>query len=252
MEPIDICYTPLDIPIRPDIDMVKFMEWIKKVYPQPCKEKEIHAEKTIGEEYPWDLVFASSNGRWQNNFDNEFPELAKYCYEAFNLKRHELTTVLFLPVRSSINGVGFWHNDIDPGGFRFYIECENHVENPLLLRKTIEKYNTINGIVVPVGSDDDRLQKEVFNCKMPDPHMAYYLNNYRSVHAPMITVPGTRIAVLLTVNKFFVDEVLKRNKNLIVSSANKYKDYAILYQEEQKDPDHIERSELSSENVVRP
>jgi hypothetical protein len=32
-----------------------------------------------------------------------------------------------------------------------------------------------------------------------------------------------------SVNKLFIDEVLKRNKNLIVSSANKYKDYAILY-----------------------
>ena len=240
MEPIDICYTPLDIPKRPDIDMNKFMSWIKKTYPQPLKEKEIHAEQKIGEGYTWDLVFASSNGRWQNDFDTEFPELAKYCYEAFNMKRYELNTVLFLPVRPSINGIGFWHNDIDPGGFRFYIECENHEENPLLLRKTIEKYNTINGIAVPVGSDDDRLQKEIFNCKMPNPHMAYYLNNYRAVHAPMMTVPGTRIAVLLTVNKFFVDEVLKRNKNLIVSSAKKYKDYAILYQEEQTDLDHIE------------
>ena len=229
MEPIDICYTPLDIPIRPDIDMVKFMAWIKKVYPQPCKDTNIHAEQKIGEGYTWDLVFAASNGFWQNNFDKEFPELAIYCYEAFNIKRYELNTVLFLPVRETVHGIGFWHNDIDPGGFRFYIEFENHEENPLLLRKTIEKYNTINGIVVPVGDDDDRLQKEIFNCKIPNPHMAYYLNNYRAVHAPMMTVPGIRIAVLLTINSAFHDAVQKRTRDMIVQSAIKYKDHTILW-----------------------
>ena len=229
MEPIDICYTPLDIPVRPDIDMHKFMSWIKQVYPQPCKEKEIHAEKTIGQDYPWDLVFASSNGVWQNNFDNEFPELAKYCYEAFNMKRYELNTVLFLPVRPSITGTGFWHNDIDPGGYRFYLECEHYNDNPLLLRKTKLPYPERESIVVPIGGDDDRLQKEIFNCKMSNPHMAYYLNNCRSVHAPMMTTPGTRVAVLLTINRAHTEAVLKRNRDLVVSSAIKYKDYAILW-----------------------
>jgi hypothetical protein len=229
MEPIDICYTPLDIPIRPDIDMIKFMAWIKKVYPQPCKETEIHSEKTIGKDYTWDLVFGASKGLWQNDFDKEFPELAKYCYEAFNIKRYELNTVLFLPVRSSVTGIGFWHNDIDPAGFRFYLECENYKVNPLLIRKTIEKYNTINSIVVPVNGDDNRLQKEIIDCKIPNPHMSYYLNNYRAVHAPMMTTPGIRIAVLLTVNGQFIDSVLKRTKELIVSSAIKYKDYAVFW-----------------------
>lgn len=252
MEPIDICYTPLDIPKRPDIDMNKFMSWIKKTYPQPLKEKEIHAEQKIGEGYTWDLVFASSNGLWQNNFDKEFPDLAKYCYEAFNIKRYELNTVLFLPVRPSVTGIGFWHNDIDPGGFRFYLECENYNDNPLLLRKTKLPYTTQESIIVPLGNDDDRLQKEIFNCKMSDPHMAYYLNNFRAVHAPMITIPSNRISVLLTINKLYIDKVLERTKNLIVSSAKKYKDYAILYQEEQKDLDHSEQLDISSANVVRP
>lgn len=229
MEPIDICYTPLDIPIRPNIDMHKFMEWIKKVYPQSCKETNIHAEKSFGDKYTWDLVFASSYGKWQNDFDKEFPELARYCYEGFNIKSYELNTVLFLPVRPSVNGIGFWHNDVDPCGFRFYIECEHYKENPLLLRKTTEQYNIVNPFSIPLGEDSDKLQKEIFNCKMTNPHMSYYLNNFRAVHAPSITIPSTRIAVLLTVKQVFVKAVLERTRDLVVSSARKYEDYAILW-----------------------
>jgi hypothetical protein len=229
MEPIDICYTPLDIPIRPNIDMYKFIEWIKKIYPQPCKEINFHAEKTFGDNYTWDLVFAASGGIWQGNFNTEFPELAEYCYKAFNVNRYELNTVVFLPVRPAIKGLGFWHSDRDPTGFRFYIECENYKQNPLLIRKTVEKYNKIDTIVVPLEGDDNRLQPEIFNCKMIDPHMAYYLNNYRSVHAPMMTVPGTRIAAFITIKPAFIDIVRSRTRDMIVESAIKYKDYAILW-----------------------
>lgn len=229
MEPIDICYTPLDIPIRPDVDLSKFLSWVKRIYPQSCKESHFHAEKKFGENYTWDLVFSATNGIWQDNFDKEFPEIVNYCYEAFNIKKHELNTVVFLPVRESIKGLGFWHNDRDPTGFRFYIECENHESNPLLMRKTVEKYNEINTIVVPLNEDDNRLQQEIFNCKMINPHMSYYLNNYRSVHAPMMNVPGIRIAAFITIKPAFSDIVRARTRDMIVASAIKYKDYAILW-----------------------
>jgi hypothetical protein len=229
MQPIDICYTPLDIPIRPDIDIAKFLSWAQSVYPQSCKSKSPNAEDLIGKDYPWDLVWGAWDGVWQNNFDKEFPELAVYCYEAFKIRRHELGGAIFLPVRSSVKGVSFWHNDVDPTGFRFYLECEHYKENPLLLKKTKLPYTDQPAISVPLNGIDDRLQEEAITCRMTDPHMAYYLNNFRSVHALTVHTPGIRIAAFVTVKKMFIEIVQNRTKDLIVSSALKYKDHAILW-----------------------
>jgi hypothetical protein len=229
MEPIDICYTPLDIPKRPDVDISKFLSWAQSVYPQSCKTGSSNAEDVIGEEYPWDLVWGAFNGTWIDNFDKEFPELVEYCYSAFNIRRHELGGAIFLPVRKSVKGVSFWHNDVDPTGFRFYLECEHYNDNPLLLRKTKIPYTDREPIVISLNGDDDRLQKEIFNCKMTDPHMAYYLNNIRSVHAPSVNVSGIRIAGFITVKKPYQNIVQKRTRDMIVASAIKFKDYAIIW-----------------------
>lgn len=229
MEPIDICYTPLDIPKRPDIDLLKFNNWVKEVYPQPCKKKAIHAEKDLTIDYTWDLAFGLFDGQWQNDFDKEFPELASYCYEGFGVHRHEIGTIVFLPVRETVSGTAFWHNDIDSTGFRFYLECEHHEENPLLLRKTVIPYTTMSAIVIPLNGDDDRVQKEVHNCKMTDPHMSFYLNNYRAVHAPTVNVPGMRIAGFITIDPRYSADVRARSREMIIASANKFKDYAILW-----------------------
>ena len=229
MESIDICYTPLDIPKRPDIDISKFLSWAQSVYPQPCKENAPNAENDIGEDYPWDLVWGAWDGVWQNDFNNQFPELANYCYKAFNIKRYELGGAIFLPVRRTVTGTSFWHNDVDPTGFRFYIECQHHIENPLLLRKTITPYTKLPSIIVQLNGNDDRISQEIFNCKMIDPHMAYYLNNFRSVHAPTVNVPGIRIAAFITVKKPYQEIVRRRTNDMIVASANKFKDHAILW-----------------------
>jgi hypothetical protein len=229
MQSIDICYTPLDIPIRPNINIPKFMSWAQNVYPQSCKKNAPNAENDIGKDYPWDLVWGAWDGVWQNDFDKQFPELAKYCYKAFNIQRHELGGAVFLPIRKTVTGTSFWHNDVDPTGFRFYLECEHHNENPLLLRKTIVPYTELTPIIVQLNNDDTRISQEVINCKMIDPHMAYYLNNFRSVHAPTMNVPGIRIAAFITVKKVYQEIVRKRTNNMIVSSAIKFKDHAILW-----------------------
>lgn len=229
MEPIDICYTPLDVPKRPDIDVQKFLSWAQRVYPQSCKKNSLTAENDIGKEYPWDLVWGALDGVWLDNFDKEFPELTKYCYEAFGIRSYELGGAIFLPVRSSVKGISFWHNDVDPTGFRFYLECEHYKENPLVLRKTKLPYTERVGIIVDLNGNDDRLQDEIFNCKMPDPHMAYYLNNFRAVHAPSMNVLGIRIAGFITVKKRYQDVVQKRSRDMIVASAVKFKDHAILW-----------------------
>jgi hypothetical protein len=64
---------------------------------------------------------------------------------------------------------------------------------------------------------------------MIDPHMAYYLNNFRSVHAPTVNVPGIRIAAFITVKKPYQEIVRRRTNDMIVASANKFKDHAILW-----------------------
>lgn len=229
MHPIEICYTPLDVPTRPDVDIAKFLSWTKSTYPQPFKSLANTAENLIGKDYPWDLVWGAYDGVWQNNFDKEFPELSVYCYEAFKIHPHELSGAIFLPVRKSVQGVSFWHNDVDPTGFRFYIECEHYNDNPLLLRKTKLPYSQRISIAVPLTGEDSRLQKKVFHCKMTDPHMAYYLNNVRAAHAVSVNIPGIRIAAFITVKKMFTEIVQNRTRDLIVSSALKYNDHAILW-----------------------
>lgn len=229
MEPIDICYTPLDMPERPDIDIQKFLDWAKRVYPQLAKDKAKHSEAQFNELYPWDLVFGCFDGEWQDNFDKEFPELAEYCYNAFGIRRMELATVVFLPVRPHVQGISFWHSDMDGTGFRFYLECENHDKNPLVVRKTVNPNNELAMLSISLDEDHEALQKEVYRCNMISPHQSFYINNYRAVHAPMMDVPALRIAGFVTVRPFFTEMVKKRTRDLIVRSAEKYKDYAILW-----------------------
>ena len=229
MEPIDICYTPLDLPDRPNIDIEKFLSWGKKVYPQIVKDKVISSESQFNEKYPWDTVFGCFRGDWQDSFDQEFPELAEYTYTVFNINREELASVVFLPVRPHVTGISFWHQDVDPTGFRFYIECEHHDKNPLVVRKTVAPNNHIAGLSIPLNGDHDALQKEVYKCKMTSPHQAFYINNHRAVHAPMMDVPALRIAGFVTVKKQYMDIVKERTRDLIVNSAEKFKECAILW-----------------------
>jgi hypothetical protein len=134
-----------------------------------------------------------------------------------------------LPIRPHVTGVSFWHSDSDITGFRYYLECEHHLENPLLMRKTIEPYEELNGVVVPFNGDDDKLQKETLVCKMTSPHQAFYLNNCRAVHAPTMFVPSLRIAGFV-VPKILYEKIIRaRSTDLIVNSALKFKDHAILW-----------------------
>ena len=231
MQPIDICFTPLDIPKRPNIDLEKFLQWAKLVYPQSCKDQAKHAESVYKDEYPWDLVFAKFGSRWQDNFDIQFPNLAKYCYEGFNLKDYEIQSVIFLLIRDSVKGYSFWHNDIDLTGFRFYLENENFNLNPLMLRKTKLPY-TKKITIATIEESSTLLKEKEYICKIPDPHSSFYLNNLRSAHSIFVTKPGLRIAGFITIGNSYLAGVMKRTSEIIVRSAEKFKEYAVLYQEE--------------------
>lgn len=229
MQTENILYTPLDVPLPPDIDTEKFLSWVSKVYPQAAKSDAADsiAEKRMPNNYPWDLAFGAYNGQWIDGFEIEFPEIANYCLSAFNITTTELSTLIFLPIRPSISGLAFWHNDVDPTGFRFYLANEHSDKNPLLLKKTIEPLTHVMNFKPPMPEDHPALQKEVYECRIPSGNHAFYINNIRAVHSPMITVPSTRIAGIITIKKHLQASVIKASEELLIRSAEKFKDYAI-------------------------
>lgn len=229
MEASNILYTPLDVPLPPNIDIEKFLSWVNKVYPQSVKRSAASStsENQMPNNYPWDLVFGAYNGRWIDGFDAEFPDLADYCLSAFGITPTDLLTAVFLPIRPSVSGLAFWHNDVDTTGFRFYLINEHSDKNPLLLKKTVSPLTHVTDFKPPIPSDHPALQKEVHVCHLPSACHAFYINNIRAVHSPMVTVPATRIAGFVTVKKHLQPYIKKSSESLLIRSAEKFKDYAI-------------------------
>jgi hypothetical protein len=229
MEVSNILYTPLDVPPPPDIDTEKFLAWVRKVYPQSVKTSasKSTAETRMPDNYPWDLVFGAYNGEWRDNFNIEFPELTNYCLDAFGITTRELLTVVFLPIRQSVTGLAFWHNDTDETGFRFYLTNEHSDKNPLLLRKIVNPLTHITKITPPIPDNHPALQKEVYTCNFPSSRHAFYINNIKAVHSPMVTVPANRIAGFITVKPHYLTHVRESSEALLIRSAEKFKDYAI-------------------------
>lgn len=231
MELINLLYTPLDVPERPAINIDKFKQWLASAYPQECLTRTPAYNNSMQyykEKYPWHLTFGMADGEWQNNFDVEFPEYSKYLYESIGLKRHEIVSIIFLPIRDEVSGLAFWHADVDDLGFRFYVDNKKYLENPLLLKKTVGLH-TSNVMSLPITDDDDRLQPETYVCKMISPTQSFYLNNYRAVHSPFINVPGTRIAGFVNVYAKYRAEVRQRTETFILKSAAKFKDHTIVW-----------------------
>jgi hypothetical protein len=231
MEAANILYTPLDVPPPPEIDIEKFLSWVKRVYPQPEKgdaaKAKSTAEELMPDNYPWDLVFGAYNGKWIDGFNTEFPELADYCLSAFGITTTELLTAVFLPIRASVTGLAFWHNDVDETGFRFYLVNEHSDKNPLLLKKIVEPTSYIPNLKAPIPEDHPALQKEVHVCNFPSDRHAFYINNIRAVHSPMVNVPANRIAGFITIKRHLQPYVKKISEPLLIRSAEKFKDYAI-------------------------
>ena len=231
MDLINLLYTPLDVPERPAVDIDKFKQWLTAVYPQECLTKTPAWSNSMAlykDKYPWHLTFGMADGEWQNNFDTEFPEYSKYLYESIGLERHEIVSIIFLPVRDHVTGLAFWHADVDDLGFRFYVDNEKYLENPLLLKKT-KLPHTRNAMSLPISDNDIRLQPEIYTFKMLSPTQSYYLNNYRAVHSPFINVPGSRISGFVNVYPKYREEVRRRTEAFILQSAAKFKDHTILW-----------------------
>lgn len=242
----NVCYTPLDVPPKPKFDLEQLKDWLKKNYEPLSKYKNIlnsrneAAEDVVGE-YPWNLTVAywkflsDDDPGWLGNFDKEFPELAKYLYTSFNLSIEDLGLVIFLPVKSGHTGLGFWHVDPDWFGLRHYLAFENIKENKLLLKKTKLPHFYRPKFEMPID-ENLHLQDEVIECKLSSPDQSFFLNNVRSVHTTYTTVADVdRIAVIVMGKKTNSKEFIEKIQPLVVNSAIKYKDYAILWDENENE-----------------
>lgn len=236
MNPVEILYTPLDTPELPIIDVSELKIWIEShQHYSPTYDARHRVPSHL---YPWDLCYIKENGKWLHEFNAKFPTLADYISSAFNLQPNDITAAGFLHTKADFEGLGFWHADVDPTGLRFYIENEE-TEDFLLIKPTIEPYNH-NPIekmqnfpegINAVGDSPQIQNNIVYSAKLLKPTQCFYLNNVRGIHAAKTNKKGcSRIICLLTVDpKTSAQNMPELLKKLIVNSAKKYKDYAIIW-----------------------
>jgi hypothetical protein len=241
MEPIDILYTPLETDPIPKFDIDHLYDWISRTYPQNFIDEVPGSQvsrKSLSQEYPWDILWPKYGEQgWTNGFDKEFPQLADHICHSFNLTHKEVGCITMLPMRSDRNGLGFWHSDKDLTGLRMYLVNDMPDENPLFIRPTKIPYTIRPKEIAEIISTDlegphPLLSDTILTAKILSPTQAYYLNNIRAVHSPFVTRSARRIALIIQGTPFNRHTVYEKTKKLIVESAEKYKDYAILWEAE--------------------
>jgi hypothetical protein len=234
MNPVEILYTPLDTPELPDIDIPKLKTWINT---HTHSDLGFDAKTIISPDlYPWHVAYIRKDNVWLYNFDSVFPQISEYISTAFGLSIKDISTVGLLNTKTEFEGLGFWHSDVDSTGLRFYIENEE-VEDFLLIKPTIEPYNhspyeklNPNGIN-PVGDSPQIQNNVIYSAKLLKPTQSFYLNNVRAIHAAKANKKGCdRIVCLLGIDRSLsAQDMPEQLKKLIVNSADKYKDYAIIW-----------------------
>jgi len=228
MNAIDILYTPLDTPEVPNVDIPQLLEWVAKntTSQQISGRKDASKVSKISKSYPWNLIYPRHNSEWKYDFDKEFPQIAEYFYKTFDMKEEDLFSVVLLPVKTEFAGIGFWHSDPDDFGLRIYLENQEP-NNFLQIRPTIFPYTTRPPFRIDGDFKNTPLQDKTFSATLRKSKQTFYLNNVRAVHAVQTLNPGTvRIAVIVS----SLNSNLKQQFNdLVVRSAEKYSDLAILW-----------------------
>jgi len=230
MKPIDICYTPLDIPEPPQIDMQKLFDWMAFSRQEVQCDLGKSTADILGERYPWVPAFpyTARLGGWISDFDKIFPELAKYMTEDYGIEIADLGAITFIPTKEGHTGLGFWHNDQEIYGLRMYLQNEKYDVNTLLYRKTIEPVTERQRVKIPMDENDPRFEKTELVCRMMKERQPFYINNIRGVHSAFMHEPAKRFAVLIG-GKPGKTLLHQKTADLIVKSAQKFKDYAIFY-----------------------
>jgi hypothetical protein len=240
MNLLDILYTPLDLPEPPVININHLFNWIDQSRSEQEPFRNFLRDAYIADDnsekftWPWNMGLAYLNWEdhgpgWLSKFDKEFPELSQYFYTVFDIPLEDLGTVVILPVKKKHTGQGVMHMDHDDFGLRVYLEFEHIGQNKLLMQKTRVPYLTRPKFTYPI--DQKLLQKEVIECKTFSPRGCWYINNARAVHGTWTEVEdSTRIAVIVSGNPRSSQDITSRIQNKIITSAEKYKDYAVLWQ----------------------
>ena len=116
-------------------------------------------------------------------------------------------------------------------GLRHYFCFESADTNKLLLKKTKIDYVERPSFQLPID-EDLYLQDETFECKILSTRQSFFLNNVKAVHSTYTVTPDvTRIAAFVTGKVGKRAEMQKKIESLVVKSAEKYKDYAVLWED---------------------
>jgi hypothetical protein len=228
MNPIDIIYTPLDIPEAPKIDLTKLMSWIQ----EHRSSQKIHNRKESDlsevmnpKEYPWNIIYPRYQYQWYKNFDILFPQIAEYISTNFTVSIDEIQDVVLLPLKNNFVGTGFFHADPDECGLRFYIE-NNESGDFLLIHQAIKPFIARSQIL---ESSPEDFSPTICRPKLLRPNQAFFINNVRALHAVHSTKADcVRIAVNITVPKS-IHTMNTKLRDLIVNSAEKFSDYSIYW-----------------------
>ena len=233
MTPLDILYTPIDAPPVPKFEIDKFINWCKNNGPVQDIFNRKDASKQIDPKlYPWNIAYAKAAGRWQSDFCEQFPELADYFSQAFGLNEKDVLEIILLPVKSEFAGLGFWHSDPDENGLRMYLENQD-TEDSLLIRPTKEPHTSRPNVVVNRQGTSSHVQDKEYSAKIISNQQVFFLNNLRAIHAVKTNKPGAlRIAVIIG-GLGSMQTMKPELKDLIVRSAQKYSDAAIMWTPEE-------------------
>lgn len=231
MKPIDILFTPIDGPLVPEVNLPLLRQWIDETFTiQNYEKRKDGLKRTDPEIYPWKSTYSKIQKKWVNNFDILFPELSNYFSAAYNLDPELILDVLLLPLKDDKTGTVFWHADPDLNGLRFYIE-NKQTEDFLYMVKSNQPVNNQSELGLPLKPNMKDFKRKLFVPKLPNLRQPFYLNNIRALHAVNNkTANSGRISVIVTVDKTM--DKIPELENLIINSAEKYNEYAIMYNDE--------------------
>jgi hypothetical protein len=140
----DLIYTPLDISTNIPYKKPLLIEWLDNNYKSLFyyKSKLSTAEEVLKDDYLWDLIPVNWNifddgPGWLNDFDKDFYDLKNFICDEFKLFEKDLGAVVFLKMRPTYSGWGFWHIDADPFGLRIMLDVD--VSNEKLYVKKFKK-----------------------------------------------------------------------------------------------------------------
>ena len=231
---LDVIYTPLDTSTSPDVDLVSLMEWVceskAKEIQNPLPGRQNAESKIDPKIYPWTITYARINHQWQNGFNQRFPELARFFYEAYGITESDLARVVLLPVKQEFEGRGFWHSDPDEVGLRTYLF--NEEPNNSLWFKFFKQPYEERGLVhhhgealVASPKASQLLDSDIHVATMVHPKQTFFINNVRALHCVNVTdINATRIAVIVAVKNDIMTEGIR---NLIKRSVDKYSEHVI-------------------------